>query len=243
MQAGKNDIISQLQKELLPLQGFKPPAGTGTAMGLGALETAFPNGCFPRAGIHEFIPANTEHTAATHGFIAGLLGTLMQQGGACLWISTARTLFPPALKGFGVTPDQIIFVDLTREKDVLWVMEEALKCEGLAAVIGEVKEISLTASRRLQLAVEQSRVTGFVLRHAARNLNTIACVARWQVTPLAGKPVNDMPGVSYPRWNVQLLKIRNGKPGSWQLEWSGGSFQPIAQPVTALPPLHMRKTG
>lgn len=41
------------------------------------------------------------------------------------------------------------------------VMEEALKCGGLAAVVGEVQDISFTASRRLQLAVEQSGVTGF----------------------------------------------------------------------------------
>ena len=38
---------------------------------------------------------------------------------------------------------------------MLWVIEEALKCEGLAAVIGEIKELSFTQSRRLQLAVEK----------------------------------------------------------------------------------------
>jgi len=34
-------------------------------------------------------------------------------------------------------------------------MEEALKCAGLAAVIGEVREMDFKQSRRLQLAVEQ----------------------------------------------------------------------------------------
>jgi protein ImuA len=36
-----------------------------------------------------------------------------------------------------------------------------------------------------------------------------------------------MPGVGFPRWNVQLLKVRNGKPGAWQLEWEGGQFHHI----------------
>ena len=41
-------------------------------------------------------------------------------------------------------------------------MEEALKCNRITAVLGEIKEISFKESRRLQLAAEQSRVTGFL---------------------------------------------------------------------------------
>jgi protein ImuA len=42
-----------------------------------------------------------------------------------------KNSFSPALKSFGVEPDKIIFITVTKEKDMLWVMEEALKCEGL----------------------------------------------------------------------------------------------------------------
>jgi protein ImuA len=225
MAATKMDIISQLQKEILPLQGYKlPPAGMAIDVGLGPVAAAFPNASFPTGAVHEFLSGGAEQAAAAGGFIAGLLGPLMRGGGACVWISSSRTLFPPALKAFGVDPDQIIFVDLQRERDVLWAMEEALKCEGLAAVVGELQEISFTASRRLQLAVEQSRVTGFILRHHPRNLNTIACVARWKITPLASSLEEGLPGVGFPRWNVELLKIRNGRPGTWPIEWSAGFF-------------------
>ena len=37
-----------------------------------------------------------------------------------------------------------------------------------------------------------------------------------------------MPGVGFPRWNVELLKVRNGKPGSWQIEWAESRFQDIS---------------
>jgi protein ImuA len=152
-------------------------------------------------------------------------------------------LFPPALKAFGIEPDRIIFIDLSKERDVLWAMEEALKCEGLAAVVGEIQDISFTASRRLQLAVEQSRVTGFILRHHPRNLNTIACVARWKITTLPSELEEGMPGVGFPRWNVSLLKIRNGRPGTWNMEWSAGAFHLIPDIITSLPELQRRKTG
>ncbi len=151
--------------------------------------------------------------------------------------------FPPGLSSFGIQPDRVIFIDVKKEKDVLWAMEEALKCGGLAAVIGEIKEISFTDSRRLQLAVEQSQVTGFLLRHQPRNLNTIAAVARWKITSLPSYQEDGIPGIGFPRWNVELLKIRNGKPGAWQIEWASGRFRPIAPHIIAAPQEERRKTG
>jgi protein ImuA len=161
--------------------------------------------------------------------ISGLLSTLMQQGGACIWIGTSRKLFPPALKAFNVTPDRIIFIDVQRDRDVLWAMEEALKCEGLAAVIAEVHEISFAQSRRLQLAVEDSKVTGFLLRNDPKKLGNTTCVARWQISPLPSEPEPGLPGVSFPRWQVDLLRVRNGNPGSWQLEFVEGRFVPVLE--------------
>ena len=166
----------------------------------------------------------------------------MQNHGACIWISSSRTIFPPALKVFGIEPDRIIFADALKEKDVLWVMEEALKCNGLAAVVADLREISFTESRRLQLAVEQSGVTGFILRHSPRNLNTIACISRWKITTLPSELTDAMPGVGFPRWKIELLKVRNGKPGTWQMEWAAGKFRYIS-PLVILSQEQKRKTG
>ncbi|HEY4286516.1 MAG TPA: Error-prone repair protein ImuA [Puia sp.] len=244
MTASKKDIILQLQKDILPLQGLKAPsAGSQTLIDLGPIDAAFPNGHFPTAAIHEFLTATTEQSAATSGFIAGLVGALMQGAGVAIWISTSRTIFPAALKTFGIQPDRIIFIDLKKAKDALWAMEEALKCNGLAAVIGEIRDLDFTASRRLQLAVEQSRVTGFILRHQPRQQNTIACIARWAITPQTSQLEDNMPGIGFPRWQVQLLKIRNGKPGTWQMEWSEGRFQPVFETIPALIVEAKRKTG
>jgi protein ImuA len=102
-----------------------------------------------------------------------------------------------------------------------------LKCEGLAAVVGELSQLDFTVSRRLQLAVEQSRVTGFILRVNPRQLTTTACVTRWQITSLPSVLPGEIPGVGFPRWNVQLLKVRNGKPGNWKIEWNAGKFRHV----------------
>lgn len=210
------------------MEGFKPASADTTRFtGLAPVEAAFPNAVFPTGAIHEFVSPATEDAAACQGFIGGLLNGLMLRGGVCLWISRARRLFPASLKAFGVDPDRVIFIDVDRERDVLWVLEEALKCDGLAAVVGEVRELNFMESRRLQLAVERSRVTGLILRTDPAKITTTACVARWQVSPVASELEAGMPGLGLPRWQVQLLRVRNGNPGSWTMEWNAGVFKHI----------------
>lgn len=221
----KEVLIKKLQQDILLWQGIKPrECGKKEEMGLGPLEKAFPQGVFPRKAIHEFISIVPEHSAASNGFIGGLLSRLMANGEACLWISASRKLYPASLRLFNVDPDRLIFVDVSSEKEVLWVLEEALKCEGLAAVVAELNDLSLIESRRLQLAVEQSGVTGILLRKDARKVLSNVASARWRITPLASVTEEGMPGLGFPRWRVELTKVRNGNPGEWEFQWGEDGF-------------------
>lgn len=242
MSAKRADIISRLQNDILLLQGYKPGKSPAVDIGLGPIKYSFPNATFPLGAIHEFISTSTEDSAATCGFIAGILGSLMRNGGTSLWISSARKLFPPSLKAFGIQPDHFIFLDLQKEKHVLWAMEEALKCGALTAVIGETQELSFTSSRRLQIAVEKSQVTGFILRNNLLKQNTTACVARWRINSMISESGGDLPGIGFPHWKVELLRIRNGKPGSWEVKWEMGRLKPVYK----TPPIgieQQKKTG
>ena len=227
--AAKNDIINQLKREVCSLQGFKRPGDNTIINRLGPIEAAFPNKIFPTGVMHEFISPDIKGAAATNGFIAGLITGLSFNKGTCLWVGNKRTVFPPALKAFGINPEQIIFVDLARQKDVLWTIEEALKCKALSAVVGELSELSFTESRRLQLAVEQSHVTGFIHRYNPKTENVVACVSRWKIRSLPSIIEDGMPGVGYPRWKVELLKVRNGTPAAWNIEWMNERIQYVVE--------------
>jgi protein ImuA len=243
MTATKADIIAQLKRDIIPLHAFKSNAFKPIVdIELGLINQAFPNAQFPVAAVHEFVVSKSEDAASTSGFICGVLAALVQNKGATIWISPYRIIFPPALQSFVVSPQKIIFIHLKKEKERLWAMEEALKCNGLAAVIAEIPELSFTASRRLQLAVEKSQVTGFILRQNPRALNITACTTRWKITSLASGLPGKMPGVGFPRWNVELLKVRNGSTGNWQIEFIAGRFRHIT-PIAALTPLLKKKTG
>jgi len=243
MATSNADIIARLQRDILPLQGYKQIANASDLnVGLGPINFSFPGFVFPHGVIHEFISANAEDRSATSGFVTGILSALMQNGRIALWINSSQTFFPPALKMFGIEPDKIICIHLKKEKEILWVIEEALKCEGLAAVVGELREFDFTVSRRLQLVVEKSGVTGFIFCHHRKTLSTTASTTRWKITSLPGEKMNSLPGVGFPKWNVELLKVRNGKPGTWQVGWMDGKFHHERRLIPMIGKLQ-KKTG
>jgi len=223
----KQNLINKLKRDLLTWQGVPQKSTDQLLIGLGPLERTFPNGVFPQGVIHEFISCNRSESAVSCGFIAGLLGKLMKNSGICIWISSFQTLFPASFKCFGVIPESIVFVSMKKERDVLWAMEEALKCKGITAVLAEINQLDFVQSRRLQLAVEKSGVTGFVLQHNPRMLQATACAARWKITSLPSQMKDDLPGVGYPCWEVELLKVKNGNPGKCKITWSASGFEPI----------------
>ncbi|HRP57938.1 MAG TPA: Error-prone repair protein ImuA, partial [Agriterribacter sp.] len=138
----QTDIITRLQQDILRMQRQRPVADPpGRKVALGPVLEAFPNKAFPTGAIHECISPTATATAATCGFIAGILGSLMQNGGFCVWISPERIIFPPGLKTFGIEPDRVLFIHLKKEKDICWAMEAALQAEGLAGVVSELPDL------------------------------------------------------------------------------------------------------
>src|ERR1700749_4712482 len=193
MTEAKADITPRLQKEIISLQSARhTPNSHAIDTGLGKMRWAFPNAEFPLGAMHEFIYADPQSAAATGGFINCILSSLMRNAGVSLWIGPSPNIFAPSLRQFGIEPDKMIFACLRKQKDILWCMEEALKCNGLVSVIGEINDLDLTSSRRLQLAVEQSGVTGFVLRSRRNNLSTTAFVTRWSITSLPSTRNDEM---------------------------------------------------
>lgn len=234
----KTDIIARLQREILPLQGYKPLLQPAVDRGLELLGQAFPGGMFPRGAMHDMGCPTVEDKVAAGGFIAGILSVLAKNNGNVVWISNGHHVFPPALAGFGLKPEHVVFVELAKERERAWAIEEALKCNGVSAVVGETDSISFTASRRYQLAVERSGVTGFLL--CGKQVQNTTSIARWVVKHRKSE-TSDLPGIGFPSWQVELLKARNGRPMTWELEWRDGHFNAISE-REAIPILH-RKTG
>ena len=194
--------------------------------GVPAMDAALPGGGLARGVLHELrgLGGDEEDGAAATGFLAGILARLAPPQ-PVLWCLTADDLYGPGLAARGLTPRRILSVRARDDRTVLEAMEDGLKVPALAAVVGEVGALPLTASRRLQLAAATSGVTAFVLRRwrsgtwaTAERSAPVAATTRWQVSALSSRPVDGEPGIGRLLWQVELLRCRGGVPAQWIVE-------------------------
>jgi protein ImuA len=201
-------------------------------LGLEALDAALPGGGLPLGALHEIEGERAEwDDGVTLGFCLALLARLEKafpDSGKILWISRQGDLYPPALAGQGFDPGRFLLVRAKSDAEVLWAMEEGLRCRRLAAVVGEVEGLDRLAGRRLQLAAEASLtgtggVTAFALHRRFRPLRqgraASAALSRWRVTAASSQDEQDESFIGRPRWRLDLLRCRGAAPGSWHVEW------------------------
>jgi protein ImuA len=187
--AGQRMALADLRQQVERLNGgarHHPVLPFGVA----ALDRHLPGVGLSLGALHEVVEGGpaAEFAGAATLFLAGIVARLT---GPVLWCLTRRDLFAPGLARAGLHPDRVIYAETLREREILPVMKERLREPGLAAVVGEVTRLGLTASRRLQLAAEASSVPAFVLRRwwtvAERDLTTLpaAAMTRWRIAPYA----------------------------------------------------------
>lgn len=201
-------------------------------LGLAALDDALPGGGLPLGALHEIEGERAEwDDGAITGFCLALLARLEKAASGTrqiLWVSRQGDLYPPALAGQGLDPGRFLLVRAKSDAEVLWALEEGLRCRRLAAVVGEVEGLDRLAGRRLQLAAEASLddetgVTAFALHRRFRPPRATrapsAALSRWRVTASASGDLLGETFIGRPRWRLDLLRCRGAAPGSWQVEW------------------------
>ncbi len=139
----------------------------------------------------------------------------------------ARELGAPYGHGFaalGLEPSSWLFAETARAADALWAMEEGLRSQSLALVIGVVGEAELTPARRLSLAAAE-HLTPCLLITDPRLSPAGSTATRWRVGARgsASHPFDGAaPGA--PRYAVALERCRHRpltrEPLPHLLEWS-----------------------
>ncbi|MBJ7483496.1 damage-inducible protein [Brevundimonas sp.] len=214
--------LAALRARIEGLEAAGRPRAGVLPFGVSSLDAALPQGGLALGALHEVAGGGEGAVdgAAAALFAAGIAARLP---GQVLWCVTRPDLFAPALKQVGLDPDRILYLEAGDEKSLLACFEEGLRHGGLGAVVAEVARLSMTASRRLQLAAEGSGVTAIAVRRWRRAAEAAdfgqptAAVTRWRVTPQPSSPL-PAPGVGRPRWFVELIRCRAGDCADFSLE-------------------------
>jgi protein ImuA len=142
----------------------------------GALDSALGGG-LADDGLHEIAPAKPQDMAAAMGFALALAARFLSRRPASALLigegfaaEESGALYGPGLIAHGLPLSCLVFVNAPDAALAFWAMEEALKCGGPAAVVGEIwnlKGYSLTASRRLLLAARKGRTPALLILASA----------------------------------------------------------------------------
>jgi protein ImuA len=209
--------------------------------------------------MHEVFAEGHQSAAAT-GFIAGLAGRLAPRR-PLVWVRqdfSEIELGALSMSGWaelGLDPRCVVSVRAADVDTALRTAADALACDAVGVVVlevwGEVRQLDLTASRKLTLASQASGVTGLLLRAAAQPSPSTA-ETRWIVRAahsppaapfmLAAPSMPAAPGSAWgaPVFDAELVRNRHGPVGRWIMEWKCDEClfsEPAAypQPVAAAP--------
>jgi protein ImuA len=180
----------------------RDPTPTSTRIGTNTLAEAFPA---------------VATDAGVLGFVLSLLG---KRSAPLLWVQDrpsykeSGTPYLPALRH-----RTIIQVDVNRPSDVLWAMEEGLRCKALSCIIGEIwgdpPALNFTATKRLAMRAEANKVPCWLIRRAA-SPDLSAARDRWRIASLPSfAHPHDPQAPGAPRWQVELFRSRTQAPGTW----------------------------
>ncbi len=256
--AAPQPTLQRLREALAVLD---PKLGPGLADEERRVELSAPidavlGGGLACGALHELAPAAPFQLGATTGFAVAVAARAGTGCGEVLWIATefARREgggpYGPGLDLFGLSPARLLVLNVSRPADVLWAMEEGLRCRALACVIaeltGEGAEADLTATRRLSLAARDgvsARVSGLglLIRHHATPVPS-AAATRWSIAGAPGLPdrlARRSGGLGRTRFDLSLCKNRRGPSGRWLVEWDHHerAFQPAVSVGVAAPAL------
>ena len=222
----RRDAAAALRRTIRGIEEAAAPERPRLSLGVPRIDRALPGGGLRLGCVHEV--AGNE--AAT-GFCATLLArALAARRGSLLWLARSDDLYAPGLVRFGIGAGQLLVVSgLRRRDDMLWAMEEALRCRAVTGVVAEAggvvetAGIGLAAGRRLMLAAEGTGVLGLVLSRRAgerrgggggvRGAGVRGAVSRWRVTAAPGGHGDG--GGTETRWRIELLHCRGGRPAEW----------------------------
>ena len=213
--------LAQVRRQVQALDGSGPRTEAGVvALGLPAIDQALPWGGVPRGALHEVTGPSGDGAAL--GFAVALLARL-KIGRPVLWCRTQGALadhgalYGPGLAAAGVSPRQVIFVTVAKPADALWVLEEGLRCDALAAVVGEGVAPGFTDSRRLQLAARGGHSLALLLPPAQAKPVSSAALTRWHLSSLRAVAPQRA-------WRVALENCRGGRPTAWHVEWKDAAL-------------------
>lgn len=132
------------------------------ATGSAELDAVLPHGGWQSGTIVELMPTHT--AIGEFRLLMPVIASITASEQHVALISPPYIPFAPALNNHGVRLERLLIIRAEKPADILWALEQTLRCKSFGAVIGWPTLIKNRDTRRLQLAAEAGRSVGFLYR-------------------------------------------------------------------------------
>ncbi|WP_417739196.1 ImuA family protein [Rosistilla oblonga] len=213
--AGKADVLSSLRKQLRRVEAARRPESQAISSGIEPLDALLPQAGYPPGSLVEWIDVGHAGGAAWLS-LTGAVAAHRHTGGKVVIVDTERTFYPPAAIAAGLPADAIVLLQPKSREDLIWSLDQSLRCSAVAAVWGRVGNLQDNDARRLQLAAETGATLGMLLRPATAIRQTSWAEVRWQVrgvVPRSAAPTSILTANSDRLLAVRLLRARGATAG------------------------------
>lgn len=215
------------------------PDRLGRSTGVPAVDRLLPGGQLASGMLIEWISDGAGSGASLLPVVA--LKNLQHHGGVMVVVDRLGHFYPPAASAWGVDLQHVMVIRPTTEADELWAIDQALRSDGVTAVLAWPQRIDSFAFRRLQLAAESSGAMGLLVRPRRAISEPTWAAARLLVSPQPASDSNDWEEDELPdswRLEVSVLRTRGGRVGQrveLQVDEQTGNINEVVQQHYARP--------
>lgn len=193
---GNRDLVSggaAVIDRILPAGGYRKGV---------LIDWIAPTGCAA-----DFLSMKVAKEAASHG-------------GAIVVIDPDRQFFPVAAAAMGLPMEQLIVLQSSGnsssgaiDQDLLWAIDQSLRCPAVAAVWGPLPKIDDRWSRRFQLSAESSGCLGLFVRPLSVARQPSWAEVQWLVSPAerVAEVAKADPNLFFTR--LQMVRCRGSHTG------------------------------
>jgi protein ImuA len=157
------------------------------------LDRLLPQRGFARGSLVEWLADGPGSGASMLALVAAR--EACRQGGVLVVVDRQGTFYPPAAAAWRIDLQSMIVVRPQNDKDEQWTLDQALRCEHVAAVMAWPQRLDGHTFRRLQLAAETSGSLGLLVRPLSARREPSWANVRLLISPRREKGVGPhLPG-------------------------------------------------
>ncbi len=143
-----------------------------------------------------------------------------KDGGAIVIIDPGRQFFPVAAAAMGLPMEQLIVLQSSGnsssgaiDQDLLWAIDQSLRCPAVSAVWGPLPKVDDRWSRRFQLSAESSGCLGLFVRPLSVARQPSWAEVQWLVSPVerVARADDADPNLFFTR--LQMVRCRGSHTG------------------------------